>query len=95
MYRKKVFACTGTVLDGNSLYEHLPDTACRNKIVIKIDESKTYRMFSSGKFRKDWGIHPVVFYGNLREEIKDFAKLIGFDVMTPNPFSYKAKQVPL
>jgi hypothetical protein len=81
VYRKKVFVCTGTVLDGNSLYENFPDTSCRNKIVIKIDDPKTYQMFSSGKFREDWGIHPVAFYGDLREEIKDFAKLTEFDLV--------------
>jgi len=81
VYRKKVFVCTGTVLDGNSLYENFPDTSCRNKIVIKIDDPQTYQMFSGGKFREDWGIHPVAFYGDLREEIKNFAELTGFGVI--------------
>ncbi len=80
VYRKKAFVCTGTVLDGNSLYENFPDTVCRNKMVIKIDEPEVYHLFSGGNFRKDWGIHPVVFYGDLRKGIKDLAELIGFSV---------------
>jgi len=80
VYRKKVFVCTGTVLDGNSLYKNFPDTSCRNKIVIKIDEPEVYHTFSGGNFRKDWGIHPVAFYGDLRKGIKDLAELIGFSV---------------
>jgi len=81
VYRKKVFVCNGTVLDGNSIYENFSDTVCRNKIVVKIDEPETYQMFPGGEFRKDWGIHPVVFYGDLRERIKDFSELTGFDVI--------------
>lgn len=80
VYRKKVFVCTGTVLDGNSLYKNFPDTSCRNKIVIKVDEPEVYHLFSSGNFRKDWGIHPVAFYGDLRKGIKDLAELTGFSV---------------
>jgi len=82
-YKKRVLVCAGTVLDGNSLYKNFADTACRNKIVIKIDEPEVYRMFSGdmGEFRESWGNHLVVFYGDLRKEIKDFAKLIGFDVI--------------
>ena len=80
VYRKKVFVCTGTVLDGNSLYKNFPDTSCRNKIVIKVDEPEVYHTFSGGNFRKDWGIHPVAFYGDLKKGIKDLAELIGFSV---------------
>jgi hypothetical protein len=83
VYRKRVLIFTGTVLDGNSLYKNFPDTSCRNKIVIKIDESGVYRRFSRnlGEFRESWGNHLVTFYGNLEKEIKDLARLIGFEVM--------------
>lgn len=42
-----------------------------------------YGQFSSFiPFRNRIGAaHLVAFYGNLKEEIKDFAKLIGFDVV--------------
>ncbi|MEA3344783.1 MAG: hypothetical protein U9Q78_00810 [Chloroflexota bacterium] len=80
VYRKKVFVCTGTVLDGDALYESFSDTVCRNKMVVRIDDPEVYHAFPN-KFRRDWGIHPVVFYGDLREEIRSFAELIGFDVM--------------
>ena len=40
-------------------------------------------MFSGdmNEFRESWGNHLVVFYGDLRKVIKDFAKLIEFDVI--------------
>lgn len=81
VYRKKAFIVTGTVLDGNSLYKHFSDTACRNKIVIKIEKPEVYEMLSGGRFRCHWGIHAVVFYGDLRSKIIDFAKLVGFSVI--------------
>ena len=81
VYREKAFIVTGTVLDGNSLYKHFSDTACRNKIVIKIEKPEVYGMLSGGQFRHNWGIHAVVFYGDLRSKIIDFTKLVGFSVV--------------
>ena len=88
VYRKKVSVFTGTVLDGNSLYKNFPDTACTNKIVIKIDEPDRCYLLPSdpkeGLFRDwfgSWGCHQVVFYGDHKQKIKDFAALTGFEVV--------------
>jgi len=81
VYGKKIFICTGTTIDGNSLYKNFADTACRNKMVIRIDDPEAYQMFSGNRFGEEWGIHPVVFYGDLREEIRDFAALTTFDLV--------------
>jgi len=92
IYGKKVFVGTGTVLDGNSIYRDFDDTMCRSKMVIKIDNPEVYKMITDDLkyggteeeinygFRKDWGLHLVSFYGDLADEIKNFAKLIKFEV---------------
>ena len=94
VYRKKVSVYTGTVLDGNSLYENFPNCICRNKIVVEIDDPENCHMLPSnpqgGTFRqcdnwdsehRHWGGHHVMFYGNHRKNIKNFAALIGFEVI--------------
>lgn len=88
VYRKKVSVFTGTVLDGNSLYKNFPNVLCRNKVVVKIDNpDKCYLLPSNpkgGAFRDwfgSWGCHQVVFYGNIRKQIKQFAELVGFQVV--------------
>jgi hypothetical protein len=88
VYRKRVSIYTGTVLDGNALYVDFPNCVCRNKIVVQIDNpDQCYMLPSSsrmGIFRHwdgSWGGHQVAFYGNLREEIRNFAALTGFELV--------------
>lgn len=85
VYREKVSVFTGTVLDGNSLYKNFPNTLCRDKIVVKVDSPENCYILA-GQFRDDnlgtnWGCHQVVVYGDLRQKIRDFAALIGFEVI--------------
>ena len=88
VYRKKVSVFTGTVLDGNSLYKNFAHVLCTNKIVVRIDDPKNCYLLPSdpkgGAFRHwwgSWGCHQVVFYGNIKEQIKQFAELVGFQVV--------------
>ena len=88
VYRWKVSVFTGTVLDGNSLYKDFANCICRNKIVIRIDNPEHCYMLPSdskeGAFRNwwgSWGCHQVVFYGDHRQKITDFAALTGFEVV--------------
>ena len=81
VYRKRIFIRTGTTLDGDALYENFADVSCRSKIVVKLDDSESYQTITNKQFIKDWGIHPVVFYGDLTEDIKNFAALVGFQVL--------------
>ena len=95
VYEKKMSIVTGTVLNGNSLYKHFPNVLCRNKIVIKLDRPEDCYMLPShpnaGIFRqcdhwdsehRHWGGHHVVFYGNLRQRIKNLGALLGFEVIS-------------
>ena len=78
----------GTVLDGNALFEDFANCICRNKIVVQIDHADQCYMLPSdpkeGAFRNwwgSWGCHQVVFYGDLRKQLKEFAALTGFEVV--------------
>lgn len=79
VYEKRLFFCTGTILDGEALYEDFADTVCRNKIVVGMDAAEEYQLFHE-VFRKQYGGHAVVFYGDLSEQLRDFADLTGFEV---------------
>lgn len=88
VYRKKVSVYTGTVLNGNALYSDFANCICRNKIVVQVDNPEQCYLLPSdpteGAFRNwwgSWGCHQVVFYGDLREQIRDFAALTGFELV--------------
>jgi hypothetical protein len=88
VYRKKVSVYSGTVLDGDTLYEDFANCICRNKMVVRIDHPENCYMLPSdkneGAFRNwwgSWGCHQVGFYGDLTENIREFAALTGFEVV--------------
>ncbi len=88
VFRKKVSIYAATVRDGNALFVDFPNAICRNKIVLELDRpDQTYLLPSSekeGAFRSwwgTWGCHQVVFYGDLRDGIKELAGLAGFRVV--------------
>ena len=88
VYRKKVSVFTGTVLDGNALYENFANVWCRNKILVKLDRPERSYLLPSDPggpaFRHwwgTWGCHQVVFYGDIKEPSKQFAELAGFEVV--------------
>jgi hypothetical protein len=88
VYRKKVSVYTGKVLDGNSLFVDFANCICRNKMLVQIDNPAQCYLLPSdpkeGAFRNwwgSWGCHQVVFYGNLRKQVRDFADLTGFAVV--------------
>ena len=88
VYRKKVSIFTGTALDGPAVYENFDNIICRNKIVVQLDDPENCYLLPSdpkeGLFRDwfgSWGCHQVVFYGNIKGQIKEFAELAGFEVV--------------
>lgn len=88
VFRKKVSMFTGTVRDGDMLYDDFANCICRNKIVVEIDHPKDCYLLPSnadeGAFRNwwgSWGCHQVAFYGNLTGPIREFAAAAGFEVV--------------
>lgn len=88
VYRKVVSMFTGTVLDGDTLYDDFANRICRNKMVVRIHHpAGCYLLPSSpkeGAFRHwwgSWGCHQVAFYGDLTAPIRAFAELVGFEVV--------------
>jgi len=77
MYDKKISLFTGKTVSGRDFFEDWDDLACRTKLAIETDtkallDNLDWRTFAS---------HRVAFYGDLTEEIKDLATLIGFEVV--------------
>jgi hypothetical protein len=88
VFRKKVSIYTGQVLDGNALYVDFPNCICRNKMLVQIDRPEQCYLLPSdpkqGAFRSwwgSWGCHQVAIYGDLREALKEFATLTGFQAV--------------
>jgi hypothetical protein len=75
IYDKQIEIYTGKTVDGNYLYKNFDNRVCRTKIAISLD--KPFK-----RLRQDrWGVHRVVFYGDYKQEIKDFASLNGFEII--------------
>jgi len=88
VYRKKVSVHTGTVRDGDLLYQDFANCICRNKMLVQIDHPDTCYLLPSdpngGAFRNwwgSWGCHQVAFYGDLTESIREFAAITGFEIV--------------
>lgn len=77
IHDKKLSIFTGETVDGEKLFPGFNDILCRTKLAIRTDAKKLLE-------RVDWktfGVHRVAFFGNWKEEFKDAAKLMGFEVI--------------
>ena len=79
MYNKKIAISTGKAISGEKLFSewNQPGVSCRTKLAIKTNTKALLENLDWETFLH----HRVVFYGNYREEFKDLAKLIGFEVV--------------
>ncbi len=94
VWEKVVSVFTGEIVAGDFYFRDFEETACRDKLVVKVDNYKDcenskdcylFPVTEGGKgFRHmgKWGYHDAVFCGDYKEEILKLAKLIGFDVTT-------------
>ena len=74
---KKISVFTGKSVCGESLFTYWYDILCRTKLAIRADGKALLKNLDW----KAFGFHRVVFYGDHRQEIKDLATLIGFEVV--------------
>lgn len=77
MYKKKLSIFTGETVSGEEIFPYWDDILGRNKVIVKTDAKALLE-------NVDWkafGNHRTVFFGNYRQEFKDLAKLIGFEVV--------------
>jgi len=77
LYNKKIAVSKGITVPGEKLYKDFNNILCRTKLVIKTDTDAFEKKYDTVTF----GVHRNIFYGDLREKIKDLATLIGFEVI--------------
>lgn len=75
--QKKISILTGEIISGESIWKNYKDYACCTKVTVKTDARQVYQNFSYSTFTN----HQLLFYGDHRQKIKDFAALIGFEVL--------------
>ncbi len=76
-HAKKLSVFTGETVSGEELFPYWDDVLGRNKVAIKTDARALLE-------NVDWeafGNHRTVFFGDFRQQFKDLAKLIGFEVV--------------
>jgi len=77
LLERKISVHTGQLVDGESIYTNFTESSCRTKLVAKVDAKLIHENFDYGTFTN----HLVVYYGDIREKIKNLADLIGFEVV--------------
>ena len=77
MYKKKISIFTGETVSGEEIFPYWDDVLGRNKIAVKTDAKTLLENVDW----KTFGNHRTVFFGDYRQEFKDLAKLIGFEVV--------------
>ncbi len=77
MYQKKMSIFTGETLPGEELFPYWDDLLGRSKVAIKTNTKELLE-------NVDWklfGNHRTVYFGNYRQDFKDLAKLIGYEIL--------------
>jgi len=77
MYKKKLSIFTGETVSGEEFFPYWDDILGRNKVILKTDAKALLENVDW----KTFGNHRAVFFGDYRQEFKDLAKLIGFEVV--------------
>ena len=78
---KQIRLHTGEIVDGRAIYtggENLDNVMCTAKIIAKLVDTKKIR---DQHFPSLYGIHHCATLGDLRQQIKDIAVLLGLDVI--------------
>jgi len=77
---KQIRLHTGEIVDGHAIYtggEDIENVMCTAKIISKVDNIKKVR---DQHFPSLYGIHHCITLGDLRQQIKDIAVLLGIEV---------------
>jgi len=77
LHQKKIAVFTGETVSGDELFPYWHDILCRTKLAVKTDAKALLENLDW----KTFGNHRVAFYGDYRQEFKDLAKLIGFEIV--------------
>jgi len=77
MYKKKLSIFTGETVSGEELFPYWEDILGRNKVAIKTNA----KALLDNVDWKSFGNHRTALFGDHRQEFKDLAKLIGFEVV--------------
>jgi hypothetical protein len=77
MYDKKTTLFTGETVPGEELFAGWDDILCRTKLAVKTDAKALFQHLDW----KTFGNHRVAFYGDHRQQFKDLAALMGFEVI--------------
>jgi len=77
---KKIRLHTGEVVDGHSIYtggEDIYTIMCTAKVIARVDVKKIRDQYMPSLY----GIHAIATLGDLRQQLKDIAILLGFEVI--------------
>jgi hypothetical protein len=77
VYAKKMAVFTGRTIPGEELFPYWDDILGRNKVAIRANAKALFENVDW----KSFAHHRVVLFGNYRQEFKDLAKLIGYEVV--------------
>ena len=77
VYHKKIAVSSGVTVDGERYYKDFKDRLCRTKIAIRLNAKAFEKHYDTVTF----GVHRNVIWGDYRQQLADFARLIGYEVV--------------
>jgi hypothetical protein len=77
VHDKKVSLFSGTTVDGDKLFLGWDHILCRTKAAVDTDAKALLRNLDW----KTFGVHRVAFFGDYRQQFKDMAELMGYEVV--------------
>ena len=85
IHDKKIGVFTGKAIPPENLFDNLDYNWCRSKIFVKTNTEALLENVNWKAFHQ----HRVAFYGDLREEFKHLATLMGYDFIEVDQLNEK------
>jgi len=77
VHDKKMSIFSGQTVSGEQLFPGWDDILCRTKLAIDTDAATVFENLDWRTF----GVHRVAFYGDYRDQFKELATLMGYEVV--------------
>jgi L-fucose isomerase-like protein len=75
--KNKISLWSGEIIPGNSIYSNFTEYYCCSKLVVRTNADNIIKNYEY----RDFGNHNCLFYGDFRNNVKELASLLGFNIV--------------
>ncbi len=77
VYHQKIALASGRSVDGDVYYQDFKNRLCRTKLAVRLNTAAFAARYDSAVF----GVHRNVIFGDFKQEIRDLAVLLGYELV--------------